>query len=107
MQRASGIPCALFLMGRELLANLGRIASREREGVFAVIASEAKQSILASLRDGLLRGACHRARIRATRWLAMTVGLFEIQIHFNSFARQRTRCRAGAAHATGLRISSH
>jgi hypothetical protein len=22
----------------------------------------------------LLRGACHRARIRATRWLAMTVG---------------------------------
>jgi hypothetical protein len=24
-------------------------------------------------RDGLLRGACHRARIRATRWLAMTL----------------------------------
>ena len=24
-------------------------------------------------RDGLLRGACHRARIRATRWLAMTI----------------------------------
>ena len=23
---------------------------------------------------GLLRGACHRARIRATRWLAMTLG---------------------------------
>jgi hypothetical protein len=23
-------------------------------------------------RDGLLRGACHRTRIRATRWLAMT-----------------------------------
>src|SRR5258708_34544838 len=23
-------------------------------------------------RRGLLRGACHRARIRATRWLAMT-----------------------------------
>ena len=22
---------------------------------------------------GLLRGACHRARVRATRWLAMTV----------------------------------
>jgi hypothetical protein len=34
-------------------------------------------------RNGLLRGACHRARIRATRWLAMTVWrlafwLFEI-----------------------------
>jgi hypothetical protein len=27
---------------------------------------------LGSLRHGLLRGACHRARIRATRWLAMT-----------------------------------
>jgi len=24
---------------------------------------------------GLLRGACHRARVRATRWLAMTTGL--------------------------------
>jgi hypothetical protein len=24
-------------------------------------------------RHGLLRGACHRARVRATRWLAMTV----------------------------------
>jgi hypothetical protein len=24
-------------------------------------------------RNGLLRGACHRARIRATRWLAMTM----------------------------------
>jgi hypothetical protein len=24
------------------------------------------------LLHGLLRGACHRARIRATRWLAMT-----------------------------------
>src|SRR5260221_57261 len=25
-------------------------------------------------RNGLLRGACHRARVRATRWLAMTAG---------------------------------
>jgi hypothetical protein len=32
-----------------------------------------KQSIPPFARlDGLLRGACHRARIRATRWLAMT-----------------------------------
>jgi len=29
--------------------------------------------LLASRRNGLLRGACHRARIRATRWLAMAV----------------------------------
>src|ERR1700682_1058842 len=34
--------------------------------------SEAIHSFFAR-RDGLLRGACHRARIRATRWLAMTV----------------------------------
>jgi hypothetical protein len=31
-----------------------------------------KQSILSSRLYGLLRGACHRARVRATRWLAMT-----------------------------------
>jgi hypothetical protein len=44
----------------------------------AVIArSEAtKQSILSLRGYGLLRGACHRARIRATRWLAMTVSKF-------------------------------
>jgi hypothetical protein len=41
-----------------------------------VIASGAKQSIEPQRKYGLLRrGACHRARIRATRWLlAMTVG---------------------------------
>src|SRR6266704_3282083 len=50
-----------------------------------VIASAAKQSILSLRQDGLLRfarndgrgngllcGACHRARTHATRWLAMT-----------------------------------
>jgi hypothetical protein len=38
-----------------------------------MINSAAKQSILTlRLPYGLLRGACHRARIRATRWLAMT-----------------------------------
>jgi hypothetical protein len=26
---------------------------------------------------GLLRGACHRARVRATRWLAMTVEVLD------------------------------
>jgi hypothetical protein len=29
-------------------------------------------SFTSLLRHGLLRGACHRARVRATRWLAMT-----------------------------------
>jgi hypothetical protein len=46
VQRASGIPCALFFgEGEEFPAKLGRNAPREREGVSAVIASEAKQSI--------------------------------------------------------------
>src|SRR5258706_6910400 len=35
-------------------------------------AEATKQSTLTSRRSGLPRGACHRARIRATRWLAMT-----------------------------------
>src|SRR2546429_9577947 len=37
-----------------------------------MINSATKQSTLVLPRDGSLRGACHRARIRATRWLAMT-----------------------------------
>src|SRR5260370_41681812 len=55
--------------------NLARDMRRDRETVSAVIArSEAtKQSTLPLPHYGLLRGACHRARIRATRWLAMTV----------------------------------
>src|SRR5204863_3235949 len=38
-------------------------------------AKATKQSIfdLAMPRHGLLRGACHRSRIRATRWLAMAL----------------------------------
>jgi hypothetical protein len=52
-----------------------------------VIASEAKQSMEQPQRmRGLLRrGACHRARIRATRWLlAMTVG------HAFALSRRKT-----------------
>src|SRR6478752_7342260 len=46
VQRASGIPCALFsIEGEELQANLGRNAPRDREAVSSVIASAAKQSI--------------------------------------------------------------
>jgi hypothetical protein len=41
---------------------------------------------LAKPRDGLLRGACHRARVRATRWLAMTIVLlFENRIRSDRF----------------------
>ena len=46
---------------------------RQTRGVCARERSdEAIHSVFAR-RNGLLRGACHRARIRATRWLAMTV----------------------------------
>src|SRR6266581_3915480 len=76
---APGIPCALcFQRGETFHAPLGRIAPRDGETVsgFYVIARSAatKQSSLLCCRAGygLLRGACHRARIRATRWLAMT-----------------------------------
>jgi hypothetical protein len=41
---------------------------------FVIARSEAtKQSIVIMPRHGLLRGACHRVRIHATCWLAMTV----------------------------------
>ena len=67
-------------------------APREREGVFCrrmstvrnlkLIPPASLQGALATkqsicqpvpLCNGLLRGACHRARIRATRWLAMAL----------------------------------
>src|SRR6266571_1578103 len=48
-------------------------------------------------KNGLLRGACHRARIRATRWLAMTK-----RSHHSAAERRRTlsaiSAGTGAAH---------
>ena len=59
----------------------GDIARRDREAVSLRHCEERKRRsnpTFVLLRHGLLRGACHRARIRATRWLAMTgYGLFE------------------------------
>jgi hypothetical protein len=83
VQRASGIPCALFSFeGEEFQANLGRIASRECEPVSAVIArSEAtKQSILS------LRG-----EMDCFASLAMTVPLFEIRIRLQPISLHRAR----------------
>src|SRR2546430_10197654 len=60
------------------LLSQGRRWRSNIPGISAVIASAAKQSILLSSR---LRGACHRARIRATRWLAMTLLWFWIRLH--------------------------
>src|SRR6266581_1737476 len=53
--------------------------------------SEAIHSSFFAPRDGLLRGACHRARIRATRWLAMTLLWFWIRLHPRDAMRPR-RC---------------
>ena len=54
-------------------ANLGRSAPRECETI-SIRHCERSEAIhvAAQRKNGLLRGACHRAHIRATRWLAMT-----------------------------------
>jgi hypothetical protein len=44
--------------------------------------------------DGLLRGACHRARVRATRWLAMTAAYSPLIIPAS--IRRRLKRRASA-----------
>ena len=58
------------------MANLGRNASRDHRFTSDVQRRHCERSeaihLTASRKNGLLRGACHRARIRATRWLAMT-----------------------------------
>src|SRR5258708_23822908 len=63
-----------LLLGAKRFARPGRNAPRECGGVFFARHCERSEAIHSSFtrRHGLLRGACHRARIRATRWLAMT-----------------------------------
>jgi hypothetical protein len=77
VQRAPGLPCVPLLFGANEFANLGRMLSREREGMsrpLNVIARSPCDEAIQPLpcRPGLLRGACHRAGVRPTRWLAMT-----------------------------------
>jgi hypothetical protein len=58
------------------MAKLARNARRDGECVLKRHCEERSDEAIHSfftLQDGSLRGACHRARIRATRWLAMTV----------------------------------
>jgi hypothetical protein len=84
--------------------------------------AEANLSFLCCGEAGLLRGACHRARVRATRWLAMTRkhvcpfsrhGLPEVlRIRCPSLEeRGRRECRVRAAPAVScakrLRIGAH
>src|SRR5438105_9165240 len=55
-------------------------AARSRSHIQVVATSLRAQRSNPSFRtrggNGLLRGACHRARVRATRWLAMTTSQF-------------------------------
>src|SRR5438128_9729703 len=48
---------------------------------------------------GLLRGACHRARIRATRWLAMTGKSFSVR-HSGMVRRTRPGISRFRVHAS-------
>jgi hypothetical protein len=58
------------------MQSFGQIMPRECEVVSKPSLRGGKRRSNPSLRftrrNGLRRGACHRARIRATRWLAMT-----------------------------------
>src|SRR2546423_10380175 len=72
-----------------------RISNSQERNAITVIASEAKQSMARhrKIEDGLLRGACHRARICATRWLAMTAEEYHTQLrdiapHARAICRQ-------------------
>jgi hypothetical protein len=70
---APGIPCALSLEGPTILASLARKTRGEiADSRHCEARSDEAIQLSFLLRDGLLRGACHRARVRATRWLAMT-----------------------------------
>src|SRR5260370_16771753 len=56
---------------------------------------ERSEAIQSSLRPyGLLRGVYHRARIRATRWLAMTVSDFVTEYQAVSFASAESNAAA-------------
>ena len=52
---------------------MGTLALYPPDGLSPSLRAKRSNPRLSKLRDGLLRGACHRARIRATRWLAMTM----------------------------------
>ena len=74
VQRAPGLPCALrFSRGDNRRCKTRAKDVARRRNYIRVIASQRRNPPLRLLCYGLLCGACHRARIRATRWLAMTL----------------------------------
>src|SRR5258707_10056285 len=73
---APGIPCALCYLGANGFCKARAHRAARMRSLDVIARSKAtKQSTLTSRQHGLLRGACHRARVRATRWLAMTTKL--------------------------------
>src|ERR1700730_8128375 len=64
-----------------------------------------KQSILPLWPHGLLRGACHPARVRATRWLAMT--LIEIAPLRATSLLSHRRLHQQRRHAAGAAAHGH
>jgi hypothetical protein len=74
VHRAPGIPHALCFSGAEHFGQTSGASRRETAKLYLTIIASAKQSMQQHKKGGLLRGACHRARIRATRRLAMTAG---------------------------------
>jgi hypothetical protein len=66
-------------------------------------ADATKQSTLSSLlRYGLLRGTCHRARVRATRWLAMTLRRRLLHLAPQPCVMSLTVLRIAVRHGPGI-----
>jgi hypothetical protein len=79
-------PCALSL-GQTVHATTRAHSRRgivEPRSVVIARSEATKQSTLLCLRYRLLRGACHRARIRTTRWLAMTVSSGSLKLNLRA-----------------------
>jgi hypothetical protein len=73
---APGIPHALY-WAKDLCTTRARRAAGMRRciqpSLRGALATKQSSFLFRGAKAGLLRGACHRARVRATRWLAMTI----------------------------------
>src|ERR1700722_16644604 len=85
VHRASGIPCALYVLkAREILAKLGRMASRDRGGASVLLPSPQRararrgrgEESASNVRLFENYHPCHRPRMRVIQRRAMTAGVF-------------------------------
>jgi hypothetical protein len=97
-------PAPSFRRGRNARAKTrAKRVARMRRCVSVIARSVSDEAIHSFfvLHDGLLRGACHRARIRATRWLAMTsktrlrLGCLKIESENPSRSSRASEARPG------------